>query len=255
MSKRRQQQYHTNCDHNEEHHHPLQIHGLSELPLHSLQIIFNLPILTSVFGIHGIVLYPFILFALPKENMYQELIQHEFIHARQIKRDGFFYFYLRYALEVGNGILRNCYSMLSTMIISSSSSSWFSIFDQKEETITTSNSTTTDRSRSTIMIRNKIIIEDIHPNEKNGCLGSLIKGLNRIMTRVSYEKEAYSLEHIELYESEKAYLKEHFDGLNMDELMSESEWHYEQRIGRKRKTTKKKQQKDDDEWEDVDTNE
>ncbi|KAG2374556.1 hypothetical protein C9374_010575 [Naegleria lovaniensis] len=232
---KRQKHHGNNVHANEEEEHPLRTHGLLELPLHSLHIVFNLPILTTVFGVHGIVLYPYILFALPKENMYQELIQHELIHARQIQRDGFFYFYLRYALEVGYGILQKCYSSLIMMI-----SSWFY---QNTNDETSSSRRRTSTRRSTLMAQ-----QDRNTSERTtNFFESLMKGLNQIMTKVSYEKEAYSLEHIELYESEKAYLKEHLDGLDIDELMSESEWHASSRKRRNRKT-----KKNDDEWEDVD---
>lgn len=47
--------------------------------------------------INAIVLYPFVLYcdAHPSE----ELMKHERVHLKQIKRDGVFYFYLRYLWE------------------------------------------------------------------------------------------------------------------------------------------------------------
>jgi hypothetical protein len=58
----------------------------------------------NLFGIRGIVLYPFILFA-PK-NPDVELLQHELIHWGQIKSVGFFSFYGIYLKEYFAGRAR-----------------------------------------------------------------------------------------------------------------------------------------------------
>lgn len=49
------------------------------------------------FGINGIVLFPFILYA--DKNPTIDVINHEQIHWQQIKRDGAFSFYLNYCRE------------------------------------------------------------------------------------------------------------------------------------------------------------
>ena len=112
---------------------------------------------------HGIVLYPFILFALPQEAMYRELIQHELIHARQVQREGFFRFYITYVWE---GVKTFFYSP-----------------------------------------------------KKNHRFN-----FKYVFLDGSFEKEAYNLEHVQLYDGEVRFFKQKF-GMDMAKLPSESQWH------------------------------
>ncbi|EFC36789.1 predicted protein [Naegleria gruberi] len=137
------------------------------------------------FGMHGIVLYPFVLFALPKDCLYKELIQHELIHARQIKREGFFSFYFSYAKELMMNIGREL----------------LKAFAKQEPKKRKS-------SRSTAV-----------SIESSG--GGF--SLGKMMRNISYEDEAYGLEHVSLYDEEKKYLKDRFD-IDMDDLMTEEEY-------------------------------
>src|SRR5665647_2681484 len=56
------------------------------------------------FGIEGIVLYPFILFASKQPDPAIE--NHEDIHCQQIRRDGFLGFYRKYLWEYSKGRMR-----------------------------------------------------------------------------------------------------------------------------------------------------
>lgn len=49
------------------------------------------------FGIRGMVLYPFVLYA--SENPSEEIRRHEMVHVRQIRETGVLRFYLKYVFE------------------------------------------------------------------------------------------------------------------------------------------------------------
>lgn len=50
-------------------------------------------------GARGIVLYPFVLFDRPRADLPRELLVHEMIHVRQIRRIGWITFYFSYLRE------------------------------------------------------------------------------------------------------------------------------------------------------------
>lgn len=50
-------------------------------------------------GVQGIVLYPYVLFSGKESGTSLTTLQHELIHVRQVRANGFFPFYLRYAGE------------------------------------------------------------------------------------------------------------------------------------------------------------
>ncbi|MBS3099389.1 hypothetical protein J4462_04205 [Candidatus Pacearchaeota archaeon] len=60
-----------------------------------------------LWGLKGIVYYPFVLIAVSKkEARKNNLLKHEWIHVKQIRRDGFLYFYFRYFFEFVVGFFR-----------------------------------------------------------------------------------------------------------------------------------------------------
>lgn len=54
-------------------------------------------LIARILKVEAIVLFPLVLFAAKEPE--ETLINHELIHVKQIKRDGFFYFYFRYIKE------------------------------------------------------------------------------------------------------------------------------------------------------------
>ncbi len=54
----------------------------------------------KLLNVWGITLYPFIFMALSREQAFKEhLVQHEFVHVRQVRKHGWFKFYINYLYQ------------------------------------------------------------------------------------------------------------------------------------------------------------
>ncbi len=53
-------------------------------------------IIAKILGVNAITLYPFVLYS---KAMTKKVYTHEMVHVEQIKRDGFFYFYINYLYQ------------------------------------------------------------------------------------------------------------------------------------------------------------
>ena len=62
--------------------------------------------LARFFDIHGLVLYPFVLINESEENTLPSTIKHELTHVRQVQRDGFCRFYIKYFVHVIKYLLK-----------------------------------------------------------------------------------------------------------------------------------------------------
>jgi hypothetical protein len=54
----------------------------------------------------AIVLYPYVLFAQPRQKISASVLRHELIHVRQVRQIGWFRFYLSYLLEYSRHLWR-----------------------------------------------------------------------------------------------------------------------------------------------------
>ncbi len=60
----------------------------------------------KILGVRAIVLYPFVLFVEPREQVPVSVVQHEMIHVRQVRRDGWIKFYFSYLREYFLALIR-----------------------------------------------------------------------------------------------------------------------------------------------------
>lgn len=70
-----------------------------------LRICFHHP-LPRLLKVEAIVLYPFILFSRPREQISISILHHEMIHIRQIRTQGPLKFYFSYLLEYAQNLVR-----------------------------------------------------------------------------------------------------------------------------------------------------
>lgn len=75
-----------------------------------LRVIYNSRLVRK--GYRGWVLYPFMFFSLPREEVSDVLFRHEMEHVYQVMRDGWWTFYIKYLYRLARfGYMGNMYEV------------------------------------------------------------------------------------------------------------------------------------------------